>query len=70
MKIGIGTVAGGILGRVIGGDSKGTLIGAAAGAVAGTAVGLGTRGSHAVIDAGAVLRFTLDEPLVIERRVA
>ena len=70
LKIGIGTVAGGILGRVIGGDSKGTLIGAAAGAVAGTAVGLGTRGSHAVIDAGAVLRFRLDEPLVIERRVA
>ena len=68
LKIGIGTVAGGILGRVIGGDSKGTLIGAAAGAVAGTALALGTRGSHAVIDAGSVLRFRLDEPLVIERR--
>ena len=70
LKIGIGTAAGAILGRVIGGDSKGTLIGAAAGAVAGTAVALGTRGSHAVIDAGALLRFRLDEPLVIKRKVA
>jgi hypothetical protein len=55
---------------VIGGDAKGTLIGAAAGAVVGTAVALGTGGSHAVIDEGSALRFRLDEPLIIQRRVA
>ena len=70
IKIGGGAVVGGILGRVIGGNSTGTLIGGAVGALAGTAVALGTGGSHAVIDEGSALRFSLDEPLIIQRRVA
>ena len=70
LKIGGGAVVGGILGRVIGGNSTGTLIGGALGALAGTGIALGTRGSDAVIDQGSVLRFRLDEPLIVERRVA
>ena len=67
LKVGVGAVAGALLGRVIGGNKTGTLVGAAAGAVAGTAVAVGTAGSDAIIDTGAVVRFRLDEPLVVER---
>lgn len=69
-KVGGAAAAGAIIGRIIGGDTKSTLIGAAVGAAAGTAVVLGTRDVDAVLPAGSEMRLRLDRDLTVERRVA
>ncbi len=57
--------AGGVLGRVIGGDKKGTLIGAIAGAAAGGAVSALVKDVDIVLPAGAHLILTLRQPLTV-----
>lgn len=66
-KIAVGTAAGALLGRVIGGDTKDALIGAGAGAVAGTAVAIHTQDGHAEIPQGSILTVKLAEPVAIDR---
>ena len=63
-KIGIGTAAGAVLGRVLGGDGGSTVVGAAAGAMAGTAVALSDRDGSATLPAGSRVTLRLTQPLV------
>lgn len=69
-KVGAAAAAGGIIGRIIGGDAQSTLIGAAVGAAAGTAIVLGTSDADAVLPAGSEMSLRLDRDLRVERRVA
>jgi uncharacterized membrane protein len=68
-KIGIGALAGAVIGQVIGGDSKSTIIGAAVGAAAGSAIVLGSGDSDAVLAEGSPMTLTVDEPLTVRRHV-
>jgi hypothetical protein len=63
-RIGGGAGAGAIIGAIIG-KGKGAVIGAAIGAAAGTAITVATEDVDAVLEAGAILRLRLDEPLVV-----
>jgi hypothetical protein len=66
-KIGIGTVAGAGVGAVVGGK-KGAAVGAVVGGGTATGVTLATRGTPAVIRAGAVITFRLREPVTVVRK--
>jgi uncharacterized membrane protein len=68
-KIGIGALAGAVIGQVIGGDSKSTIIGAAVGAAAGSAIVLGSGDSDAVLAEGSAMTLTVDAPLPVRRQV-
>ena len=63
-KVGAGAVVGGIAGRLIGGNKKGTII-AASGATAGGGVAAATRKDDVVLDAGATVVLMLTAPLVL-----
>lgn len=60
-----GAIAGAILGQMIGHNTKGTVIGAAAGAAAGAAVAKSGEKWEGCLPAGAALRVTLNEPIVM-----
>ena len=64
-KVGVGAVVGGIAGRLIGGNKKGTIIGALSGAAAGGGVAAATRKDDVVLDAGAPILLMLTAPLVL-----
>ena len=58
-KVGAGAVIGGVAGRVVGGDRRGTIIGAATGAAAGAVVAHNTRDVDIVLPVGATVRIEL-----------
>jgi outer membrane biosynthesis protein TonB len=60
-----GAIAGAILGQMIGHSTKGTVIGAAAGAAAGAAISKSGEKWEGCLPAGAALRVTLNEPIVM-----
>jgi hypothetical protein len=60
-----GAIAGAILGQMIGHNTKGTVIGAAAGAAAGAAVAKSGEKWEGCLPAGAALRVTLSEPVLM-----
>jgi hypothetical protein len=60
-----GAVAGAIIGQIMGKDTKSTVIGAAAGAAAGTAAAAASRKYDACLPAGASLRVTTSQPIVL-----
>lgn len=60
-----GAIVGAILGQMIGHNTKGTVIGAAAGAAAGAAVAKSGEKWEGCLPAGAALRVTLAEPVVM-----
>lgn len=60
-----GAVAGAILGQILGKDTKSTVIGAAAGAAAGTAAAAATRKYDACLPAGANVRVTTSQPIIL-----
>ena len=60
-----GAIAGAILGQMIGHSTKGTVIGAAAGAAAGAAVAKSGEKWEGCLPAGATLRVTLTEPVIM-----
>lgn len=60
-----GAIAGAILGQMIGHNTKGTVIGAAAGAAAGAAVAKSGEKWEGCLPAGAALRVSLTEPIVM-----
>ncbi|NJD20073.1 MAG: hypothetical protein FIA95_12430 [Gemmatimonadetes bacterium] len=62
-KIGIGTAAGALAGKLLGGSKEATLKGAGAGAAIGTAVALATRGGSASIQQGSKITVRLDQKL-------
>jgi len=64
-KTAIGAVAGGIIGRVVGGNSDGTIIGAVLGGAAGAVVAAETAHRDVVVAAGTAIIVTLDGPLTI-----
>lgn len=66
-EIGGGTVAGAILGRIVGGKG-GTATGAVVGAAAGTGVAVATKGGDLVLPAGQWLRVRLDGPVTVAYR--
>ena len=63
-QIGAGTVAGALLGRVVGGKG-GTAKGAVVGAAAGTGVAVATPGGQVVLPAGQTVRIHLDGPVTV-----
>ena len=63
-QIGAGTVAGALLGRVVGGKG-GTAKGAVVGAAAGTGVAVETPGGQVVLPAGQTVRIHLDGPVTV-----
>jgi Glycine zipper 2TM domain len=60
-----GALAGAILGQMMGKDTRSTVIGAAAGAAAGTAAARMSDNGETCLAAGAPLRITLDEAVVL-----
>ena len=58
-KVGAGAVIGGIAGRVLGHDSKGTIIGAVAGGAAGAVIAHNTRTVDIVLPAGSAIHLEL-----------
>ncbi len=64
-KVGAGVLVGGIAGRLIGGNKKGTIIGAVSGGAAGVGVAAATRKEDIVVDAGAPVLLMLIAPLVL-----
>jgi hypothetical protein len=58
-KVGAGAAVGGVAGRVIGGDRRGTIIGAAAGAAAGAVIAHNTRDIDIVLPVGGVVHVAL-----------
>lgn len=63
-QIGVGAVAGAILGRVVGGKG-GTAKGAVVGAAAGTGVAVATPGGHVLVPAGQTMRIQLQDPVTV-----
>ena len=61
-----GAIAGAILGQIIGKDTKGTVIGAAAGAAAGTVAASRSAKYQSCLPAGATMRLTLSQPIVVQ----
>ncbi len=64
-KVGAGAVIGGIAGRLLGGNKKGTIVGVASGAAAGVGVTAATRKEDIVVDAGAPVLLVLTAPFVL-----
>lgn len=64
-KTGAGVVIGGIAGRVIGGNSKGTIIGAVVGGAAGAAVAVETANRDVVVAAGTPMVVVLNGALTV-----
>lgn len=64
-KVGIGAAAGALLGRVIGGNTKGAVIGGVVGAAAGGGVAAATHGSYVMLPKGAHINLTLTAALVV-----
>jgi hypothetical protein len=64
-KTAAGAVIGGIAGRVIGGNSKGTIIGAVVGGAAGAAVAVETANRDVVVVEGTPIVITLNGPLTV-----
>lgn len=60
-----GAIAGAVIGQVMGRDTRSTVIGAAAGAAAGTAAAAATRKYHACLPAGASVRVTTSQPVIL-----
>jgi len=60
-----GAIAGAVIGQVMGRDTRSTVIGAAAGAAAGTAAAAATRKHHACLPAGATVRVTTSQPIIL-----
>jgi hypothetical protein len=58
-----GIAAGALLGRILGRDTRSTVIGAAAGAAAGTIVAMGTARTAGCIPAGGTIGIRLNAPL-------
>lgn len=58
-KVGAGAAVGGVAGRVIGGNRRGTIIGAAAGAAAGAVIAHNTRDVDIVLPVGGVVHVAL-----------
>ncbi len=67
-KTAAGAVLGGIAGRVIGGNKKGTIIGAVVGGAAGAAIAVQTANRDVVVVAGTVMAITLDESVTVTVR--
>lgn len=65
LEIGGGAVAGGVLGKVIGGSSGDVAKGAAAGAVIGTGVAIATKGKQIVLPLGQKLEVKTTEPVTV-----
>lgn len=63
--IGGSTVAGAVLGKVIGKDTKGAVIGGVAGAVVGTGVALTAKGHDLEVPAGSRVQMRVDEPITV-----
>ena len=66
--IGGSTVAGAILGKVAGGDTKSTIIGAVGGAAAGTGAMLMVKGHELTIEQGAKVSLRVDKPITVVSR--
>jgi hypothetical protein len=66
--IGGSTVAGAILGKVAGGDTKSTIIGAVGGAAAGTGAMLMVKGHELSIEQGAKVSLRVDKPITVVSR--
>lgn len=64
-KVGVGTAAGAIAGRLLGGNKKGTIIGGVIGAGAGTAYAVHTADRDVVVPAGAKMTLSLATPLSV-----
>jgi len=62
--IAIGTAAGAIVGQIMGGDTRSTVIGAAVGTAVGVGVALTTRGGDATLSKGSRIVLRLDRDLV------
>jgi Glycine zipper 2TM domain len=65
--IGAGAAAGGILGKQIEGDRRGTVIGAIVGAAAGTAIAAKTKGRQVTLPAGTSLSVSLQDSVTVRR---
>ena len=63
--IGGSAVAGAVLGKVIGKDTKGAVIGGVAGAVVGTGVALSAKGHNLEVPAGSRVQMRVDEPITV-----
>jgi hypothetical protein len=66
--IGGSTVAGAIIGKVAGGDTKSTIIGAVGGAAAGTGAMLMVKGHELTIEQGAKVSLRVDKPITVVSR--
>ena len=64
-KVAAGAAIGAVAGRIIGGDSKGTIIGAAAGTAGGAIVANETASRDVVVAAGSPIVITLTGPLAL-----
>lgn len=60
-----GAIAGAVIGQVLGRDTRSTVIGAATGAAAGTAAAAASRKYHACLPAGASVRVTTSQPIIL-----
>ena len=65
-KVGVGAAGGAVLGRVIGGNSKGAVIGGVVGAAGGAVVASQTAARDVVVKAKTPVVFVLTEPLVAQ----
>jgi hypothetical protein len=66
--IGGSTVAGAVIGNVIGKDTKSTVIGAVGGAAVGTGVALTAKGHELEVPAGSAVTIRIDEPVTVATR--
>ena len=65
-KVGAGAAIGAIAGQILGRNTKSTIIGGVVGAAAGTAVAAGTADYDGCLPTTAVLRITLNRPLLLK----
>lgn len=63
--IGGSTVAGAVLGKVIGKDTKGAVIGGVAGAVVGTGIALTAKGNDLEVPTGSRVQMRVDAPITV-----
>jgi hypothetical protein len=66
--IGGSTVAGAVLGKVIGKDTKGAVIGAVGGAVVGTGIVMASKGHELDLPAGSKVTLRADQPITVVAR--
>ncbi len=66
--IGGSTVAGAVVGQVIGKDTKSTIIGAVGGAVVGTGVALSVKGHELEVPQGSKVTIRIDDPVTVATR--